>query len=102
MKIQIEEKEIDIKITMRAMIIYEKIADKPFNPISITDLILFFYATILASYPAFEMTFDDFLTYLDNNQYLFSQFTDYINNENAKQNQFKTKTDNLKKKTARK
>lgn len=102
MKIKINDKEIDLKITMRAMIIFEKIADKPFNPITITDLILYFYATILACCPDFEMTFDNFLSYLDDNPSLFKQFTDFINSENEKQNQLNNKSNELKKKTAKK
>lgn len=102
MKIKINDTEIELKATMRAMIIYEKIADKPFNPVSITDLILYFYAIILASYPSFEMTFDKFLTYLDDNPQLFKQFTDFINSENEKQNQLNNKSDEIKKKTAKK
>ena len=102
MKIKINDKEIDLKITMRAMIIFEKIADKPFNPITITDLILYFYATILACCPDFDMTFDSFLSYLDDNSDLFKQFTDFINSENEKQNQLNNKSNELKKKTVKK
>lgn len=102
MKIKINDKEIDLKITMRAMIIFEKIADKPFNPITITDLILYFYATILACCPDFDMTFDYFLYYLDDDPSLFKQFTDFINSENEKQNQLNNKSNVLKKKTAKK
>lgn len=102
MKIKIDNKDIELRVTMRAMIIFEKIADKAFNITTVTDLILYFYANILACYPDFNMTFDEFLSYLDENSDVFKMFTDFIEKENTKQNQFDNNDSDIKKKIVKK
>lgn len=97
MKITINNKEFNLKISMRSIIIWEKISDKTFNPITVTDLILYFYSIILANNPDFEMTFDNFIDYLDEHPGLFNEFMDFLKKENEKQAQFSNKHKSKKK-----
>ena len=51
MKLKIKEKEIELKYTIRALFIFEKIANKTFTTTSITDMYLLFYSLIIANCP---------------------------------------------------
>ena len=59
MKIQIKNTEVELKNKMRSLLIYEQITNKPFNPTTVTDMILYFYSTILACKPDIDLTFDE-------------------------------------------
>ena len=88
MEIIIKDKKIELRYTVRAMFIYEKLANKVFQPSTLTDLYLFFYSVILANDPDINLTFDEFIEICDNDFSLFSQFNDWLNKEFLKQNQF--------------
>ena len=79
MKIQIKDKEIELKNTFRSMIIYEKVAGKTFNPQGITEILLYFYSVIMASDKDCELEFDDLLDMVDNNPKLITDFSEWLN-----------------------
>lgn len=79
MKIQIKDKEIELKNTFRSMIIYEKVAGKTFNPQGITDILLYFYSVIMASDKDCELEFDDLLDMVDDNPKLITDFSEWLN-----------------------
>ena len=79
MKIQIKDKEIELKNTFRSMIIYEKVANKTFNPQGITEILLYFYSVIMASDKDCELEFEDFLDMVDNNPQLITDFSNWLN-----------------------
>lgn len=99
MKLTIKNTEIEIKYTIRALFIYEQLADKTFNPQTLTELFLFFYSLILANKTDIQLTFDELIKLCDEDVTLFSQFQTWLNKEFAKQNQF---TNNSKKKAMKK
>ena len=74
MKITINEKEIELKYSLRSMIMYENITDKTFNPSTMSDVITFFYCIVVASAKDYSIKFDDFLDYLDENPNLINDF----------------------------
>ena len=43
MVVTIKEKTITLKNSMRAIMVYEQITGKPFSPITMTDLVIYFY-----------------------------------------------------------
>ena len=75
MKIQIKQTEIELKHKMRSLLIYEQIANKPFNPLTITDMMLYFYSTILACEPNIDLSFTEFMDIVDDEPKLFKSLT---------------------------
>ena len=94
MIITIQDKKIEIKNKMRAYLIYEQIADKAFNPKTLTEMMLYFYSLILANCPSVQLTFSEFMDYLDDNSDVLIQFNNWMIEEGKKNSQF---TDDLKK-----
>lgn len=88
MEIIIKDKKIELRYTVRSMFIFEKLANKVFQPTTLTDLYLFFYSVILANDPDIDLTFSEFIEICDNDFSLFNQFNDWLNKEFLKQNQF--------------
>ena len=88
MEIIIKDKKIELRYTVRSMFIYEKLANKVFQPSTLTELYLFFYSVILANDPDVDLTFNEFIKICDNDFSLFNQFNEWLNKEFSKQNQF--------------
>lgn len=82
MEITINNKTITLKRTFRSYIIYESATGKPFAPKSLTDSITFFYCTVIASDQELEITFDEFLDWLDDNETALQEFTDWLVRQN--------------------
>lgn len=57
---KIKGKEYDLKYKLRALFIFEEITKKAFAVTTMYDLYIFFYSTILASYPEFDVQFEEF------------------------------------------
>lgn len=99
MKINIQNKEIELKYSFRALLIYENIQKKSFEPNSLTDIIVYIYSTILASDKTLNLEFDDFLEYLDENPNVINDFTEWLQDNVNKQAQLspeQPKEDNRK------
>ena len=78
MKIQVKEKEIELKYTMRSLMIYEDITGKSFNPSTLKDIMIYFYSTLLASDRDTDVSFDEFVDYVDEHNEVISEFTEWI------------------------
>lgn len=57
--------------------IYERIEGSAFTPKSLSNMITFFYSCLLASNS--EITFDEFIEYLDENADALNEFAEYLN-----------------------
>ena len=95
MTITINNKEVTLKKSFRSYIIYESATVKPFAPNTLTDSILFFYCVVISSNSELDVTFDDFLTWLDENNTALAEFTEWL----IKQSEIESKQ--TKKKTVR-
>ena len=78
MNITINDKEIKLKKTFRSVIAYEQAMKQTFNPVTISEIIMYFYCVIIASDTELEITYDDFLTWLDDNPNSLSEFTQWL------------------------
>lgn len=78
MKINLHEKDIELKNTMRSMIMYENITEKTFNPQSVTDIIIYMYCVVVASSQDYSITLDEFIEYIDNHQEVFEEFGEWL------------------------
>ena len=81
MKIKIDNREIELKYSFRSLIIYENIQNKTFAPQTMTDVLVFFFCTILGSDRDVQLSFDDFLDMIDVNPQLVSDFSEWLTNE---------------------
>lgn len=61
MKLKAGKKTYTLKYGIRAYILFEKIADKPFSIDGITDWVLLAYAMLLAGTPDADITLDEFI-----------------------------------------
>lgn len=78
MDITINEKTVTLKKSFRSVIAYEQAMGKSFNPQTLTETIMYFYCTVIASDQSVEITFDEFLEYLDENPTAIKDFTDWL------------------------
>ena len=97
MNITIKDKEYKLKYTIRAMFIFEKMANKIFNIESLLDWYIFYYSMILANNPDCDLLFDEFIDECDSNPTLIVKMQEYLNKEMAINNQLKKEDEELKK-----
>lgn len=78
MKFTYKDKEIELKYSFRAMMIYENIVHKSFKPESLSDVIVFFYSTVIAQMREDVIQFDEFIDYLDEHPELLNDFSSWL------------------------
>ena len=83
-------KELKLKYTNRALMIFEQLSNKPFEIKNLTDQYVFFYSVILANNKDVSLTFDEFIDMLDEDENL-KYLTDWFINEMKIKSQFKKK-----------
>lgn len=84
MKITILGREVELKATFRAYIIFENITGKSFQNLStLADVLTFMYATILGSLKTTDISFEDFLDYVDENPTIVTEFSEWLVGSNA-------------------
>lgn len=86
MTITINEKDIELKYTLRSMMMYENITGKTFAPEGVSDILTFFYCVVVASARNYDLKFDDFLDVIDENQDKLNEFSLWLTNVVATQN----------------
>lgn len=85
MTIKYNDNEINVKYGFKAFLIYENITGKSFNPTGLQDIVYFFYACVCAGQKGDFIPFDDFMDFLDEHIEVFQEFSDYIQQQTAKQ-----------------
>ncbi len=75
MKITYHEKEYELKYSFRALMIYENITQKSFQPTTLTDIITFFYSVVLASAKGDIIDYNEFIDWLDDNTTELNNFS---------------------------
>lgn len=78
MVITIKDKTINLKRTFRSLIAYESAMGKAFNPTTISESIMYFYCVIIASDTTLELTYDEFMDWLDDNPKVLNEFTQWL------------------------
>lgn len=91
MKINIKDKEIELKKTFRSYIIFESITDKIFAPKTMSDVATYFYSVVLASDRNLELTFDEFIDWLDENDNALNDFEQWLTEISKVDSQFQSK-----------
>jgi hypothetical protein len=78
MEIQVNDRKITLKKTFRSYIIFESATGKPFAPKTLTDTIMYFYCVVIASDSEIELSFDEFVDWLDNAPTALQEFTEWL------------------------
>ena len=78
MEITIKNKTITLKRTFRSLIAYESATGKAFNHKTVTESIMYFYCVIIASDMELELTYDEFMDWLDDNPKALQDFTQWL------------------------
>lgn len=74
MKINFNNKEIELRFSFRADMIYENIQNKSFGAQTETEWIVYFYSTYLAITDDTDLSFDDCVKLLDEDPLVLFQF----------------------------
>lgn len=82
-------KEIELKYSIRAMIMYENITNKNFEPTNLSDILTFFYCIVVTSLKDYSYSFDDFLDEIDADPTKLEKLTEWLNGNVLNQNNFK-------------
>ena len=85
MKIQFKDNTYTLKYSFRALMIYENITNHSFNPKGITDVVIFFYSVFVASAKDTNISFDDFIEWLDENPISINEFSAWLTEVFAQQ-----------------
>lgn len=80
----INNTEIKLKNTFRALIFFEEITGKSFTGNGIKEILIYFYSVILANNSEFDMTFENFIDYLDDNKEKLNEFIEWLSNINER------------------
>lgn len=83
MKIKIKDKEVELKYSIRALMMFENIMNKTFSIDNTQDSVVFFYCIVLASDKALKISFDEFLDILDEQPNVISDFAEWITKTNS-------------------
>lgn len=89
MTIKIKDKEIELKYSIRSMLMYENITEKTFSPQTMTDVITFMYCVIVSSSNDYSLKFDDFIEELDNNPEIIKDFSEWLQSSATNNDTFK-------------
>ena len=95
-KVTINNKEYQLKYSVRAMMLFEAAASKLFSLDTLSDQYLFLYCCILAGNKDTDLTFDKLLDSLDEDPSIFTVYTDFMKRELSRQAEFKGKDDTKK------
>lgn len=87
MKITIKEQEVTLKYGFRALMVYEQILGKTFEPKGITEVLTFMYCVIISSEKNLEFSYDEFLDWIDENPAMIKEFSEWLT-ETVQRNNF--------------
>lgn len=79
MKIKIKDKDVELRYSYRALMIYEEILGESFTePKTFKEIMVFFYSVVLASSKSKDILFDDFMDWIDSSPEVFSEFIQWL------------------------
>lgn len=89
MKITINEKEIELKYSFRALMMFENINGNTYNGGGLTEAITLFYCIVVTSSKDYSLDYDYFIDWLDENQDTLKEFFTWISTIGNNQNKLK-------------
>lgn len=98
MKIKINDKEIELKQTIRSLIMYENIKGESYSPKSLNDILLYIYCVVIASSKDYSIDYDAFIDWIDDNPGELEKISQFIQQTQENQNNIKKNKSQLKEK----
>ena len=86
MTITIREKQVEMRYSMRSLFQYETITGQSFNPKTLQDFCTFFFCVVCSSNKDIDLTFDEFVDYLDEDPSKMNEFAGWLSNVMMKNN----------------
>lgn len=86
MTITIRQKQVELRYSMRSLFSYENITGQSFNPKTLQDFCTFFYCVLCSSNKDLDITFDEFVDYLDEDPSKMSEFAEWLGKTMQKNN----------------
>ena len=86
MKVRIKEQEVELRYSMRSLFTYERISGESFNPKTLQDFCTFFYCVLCSSNKDINLTFDEFIDFLDEDPSKITEFAEWLSNVMMKNN----------------
>lgn len=80
MKLEINEKEVTLKYGFKALMIYEKLAGESFQAEGLTEILTLMYACVLATGEFQDLTFDNFIEWMDEHPMKLTEFSQWLTN----------------------
>ena len=80
MKVRIKEQEITLKYSMRSLFLYEQKSGESFSPRNLEQYCLYFYCVVMSSNRDLDLTFDDFIDFLDEDPSKITEFVEWLSN----------------------
>lgn len=77
-KISINNKELNLKYTLRAFFIFENMTGYPFRFGKLMDEFILFYSFLLANNESFDIPFDEFVSICEEDLTRFGQFKEFL------------------------
>lgn len=84
MTIKIKGKDVTLRQSFRALILFENITNKSFSPTTTLDVIIYMFCVILSSDKELDLTFDEWLDILDGNPKIMTDFSTWLMDEMTK------------------
>lgn len=78
MKINLNDKEIELKYSFRALMAYENVMDKSLEMNTLSDILTFFYCIVITSAKDNSIKFDEFMDYLDEHPEAVAEFNNWL------------------------
>lgn len=78
MKLHINDKDVELRWSFRSLLLFENIMQKSFQPKGLTDIITYMYCVIISSDKDLNLTYDDFLYYLDEHPNVITDFSVWL------------------------
>ena len=91
MEITINNQTIKLKYSFRGFMAYEQITNEAFKPDGLKSLITLFYSFVMVSDNQLSITFDEFIDWLDENPNKLNDFSNFIAENNERQNNLSPK-----------
>lgn len=89
MNITINNTTVEIKQTLRSLLLFENIAGHSYNAKGINDIILFVYCVIVASGKLYDLTYDEYLDWADENPETLAELINFIHKTDETQHALK-------------
>lgn len=78
MKVRIKEQEITLKYSMRSLFLYEQKSGESFSPRNLEQYCLYFFCVVCSSNKDLNLTFDEFIDFLDEDPSKITEFAEWL------------------------